>query len=146
DAPDAALLRLPLHGFLEPTHPYVVATTDWIRSELADGPFLHRYRVDTDDGVGGHEGAFLLCGFWLAENLAMQGKLDQAVETFVAHAEASNHVGLLAEEIEPRTGTLLGNFPQCFSHLGLINAALRIDQAMRLRDEGAHDVPHLIPT
>ena len=146
DAPDAALLRLPLHGFLEPTHPYVVETTEWIRKELGDGPFLHRYRVDTDDGVGGHEGAFLLCGFWLAENLAMQGRLEEAHETFVAHAEASNHVGLLAEEIDPSTGALLGNFPQAFSHLGLINAALRIDQAMRLADERSREVPHLIPT
>lgn len=146
DAPDAALLRLPLHGFLEPSHPYIVETTDWIRKELAHGPFLHRYRLDTDDGVGGREGAFLLCGFWLAENLAMQGRVDEALEVFVAHAEASNHVGLLAEEIDPSTGALLGNFPQAFSHLGLMNAALRIDAAMRLRDEGAHDVPHLIPT
>jgi GH15 family glucan-1,4-alpha-glucosidase len=145
DAPDAALLRMPLHSFLEPKHPYVVATTDFIRKELSEGPFLHRYRLDTDDGVGGHEGAFLLCGFWLAENLAMQARIEEALDVFVAHAEASNHVGLLAEEIDAKTGALLGNFPQAFSHLGLVNAALRIDLALRLRDEGSRDVPRLIP-
>ncbi|UJR86108.1 glycoside hydrolase family 15 protein [Sandaracinus amylolyticus] len=144
DVPDAALLRLPLHGFLEPRHPYVVETTEWVRKELSVGSFLYRYRLDTDDGVGGDEGAFLLCGFWLAENLALQGRLDEALEIFVAHAEASNHVGLLAEEIDPSNGMLLGNFPQAFSHLGLVNAALRIDLGMRLRDEGSHAAPHLM--
>lgn len=145
DAPDSALLRVPLHDFLEPRHPYVVETTEWLRKELAAGPFLYRYPHDTDDGVGGREGAFVLCGFWLAENLAMQGRVEEALETFVAHAESSNHVGLLAEEIDPTTKELLGNFPQTFSHLGLVNAALRIDLAMRLRDGGSQEVPHLIP-
>lgn len=145
DAPDSALLRIPLNHFLDPKHPYIVETTKWVRSALSDGKFLHRYRIDTDDGVGGQEGAFLLCGFWLAEALAMQGELDDALDVFVAHAEASNHLGLLAEEIDVRSGAQLGNFPQAFSHLGLVNAALRIDLAMRLRDGGSREVPHLIP-
>jgi GH15 family glucan-1,4-alpha-glucosidase len=145
DVPDAALLRIPLHSFMEPNDPYVVETTEWLRKELGTGPFLHRYRLDTDDGVGGEEGAFVLCGFWLAETYAMQGRVEDALDTFVAHAEASNHVGLLAEEIDPATGALLGNFPQSFSHLGMINAALRIALAMRLRDEGSDEVPRLIP-
>ncbi len=144
DVPDAALLRIPLHGFLDPTHPYVVETTRWVRNELCSGPFLYRYRDGTNDGVGGKEGAFVLCGFWLAEVYAMQGQIEDALEIFIAHAEASNHVGLLAEEIDPSSGALLGNFPQSFSHLGMINAALRIDRAMRLRDEGSSDVPYLI--
>ena len=97
-----------------------------------------------DDGVGGPEGAFVLCGFWLAEALAMAGRIEEAQEVFVAHAEGSNHLGLLAEEIDPNTGVLLGNFPQAFSHLGLINAAARIDLALRLRDEGSRKVPHLL--
>jgi GH15 family glucan-1,4-alpha-glucosidase len=93
--------------------------------------------------VGGDEGAFVLCGFWLAEVLAMAGQVDEAQRVFVAHAEASNHLGLLAEEIEPGTQTLLGNFPQAFSHVGLINAAARIDLALRLRDEGSPRVPEV---
>ena len=101
------------------------------------------YRYRTDDGVGGEEGAFVLCGFWLAEVLAMAGRIDEAHRVFVAHAEASNHLGLLAEQIEPRSRTLLGNFPQAFSHLGLINAAARIDLALRLRDEGSARVPEV---
>ncbi|RYG63272.1 glycoside hydrolase family 15 protein, partial [bacterium] len=101
-------------------------------------------RYHGGDGVAGPEGAFILCGFWLAEALALQGRLDEAREVFEAHSEASNHLGLLAEEIDPRNGTLLGNFPQAFSHLGLINAALRIDLGLRLRDEGSPRSPHLI--
>ena len=131
---DAALLLMPIHGFLEPEHPLITQTIDWLRSELGDGPFIRRYLMD--DGVGGAEGAFVLCGFWLAEALAMQGRLDEAQQVFVAHAESSNHVGLLAEEIDPTSGALLGNFPQAFSHLGLINAAVRIDRRLRQRDEG----------
>ena len=73
----------------------------------------------------------------------MTGQVEEAQRVFVAHAEASNHLGLLAEEIEPRTKALLGNFPQAFSHLGLINAAARIDLALRLRDEGSPRVPEV---
>ena len=113
-----------------------------MRAELGEGPFVRRYL--TDDGVGGPEGAFILCGFWLAEALALQGRVDEAQEIFTSHANASNHLGLLAEEIEPGSKELLGNFPQAFSHLGLINAALRINLALRLRDEGSHAGPHLV--
>lgn len=140
--PDAALLLLPIHGFLPPEHYLMHGTVDWVRKELSVGKLLHRYKID--DGVGGDEGAFVLCGFWLAEALALQGKLDDAREVFVAHADASNHLGLLAEEIDPANGRQLGNFPQAFSHLGLINAALRIDLGLRLRDEGSGRGPHLI--
>jgi GH15 family glucan-1,4-alpha-glucosidase len=119
----------------------VLGTLDWIRTELGAGPYVYRYRAD--DGVGGDEGAFVLCGFWLAEVLAMAGQIDEAQRVFVAHAEASNHLGLLSEEIEPGTQTLLGNFPQAFSHVGLINAAARIDVALRLRDEGSPRVPEV---
>ena len=141
--PDAALLLLSLHGFLPDDDPRLAETVRWVRRELSTGPFLHRYRGHAD-GVGGEEGAFVLCGFWLAEALALQGRLEEASEVFIAHAEASNHLGLLAEEIDPSNGGLLGNFPQAFSHLGLINAALRIDLALRLRDEGSARAPHLV--
>jgi GH15 family glucan-1,4-alpha-glucosidase len=116
-------------------------TVEWIRAELGAGHHVYRYR--SDDGVGGEEGAFVLCGFWLAEALAMAGRIDEAQQVFVAHAEASNHLGLLSEEIEPSSQALLGNFPQAFSHLGLINAAARIDLALRLRDEGSPRVPEV---
>ena len=137
--PDASLLLLPIHGFLPPTDERVLRTLEWIRAELGHGDYLYRYR--SDDGVGGEEGAFVLCGFWLAEVLAMAGRIDGAQQVFVAHAEASNHLGLLSEEIDPSSKTLLGNFPQAFSHLGLINAAARIDLALRLRDEGSPRIP-----
>ncbi len=144
ERPDASLLLLPTQGFLPDDDPRIAETVDWVRRELATGPFVHRYH--DADGVGGPEGAFVLCGFWLVEALALQGRLDEAREVFIAHAKAANHVGLLAEEIDPTGGTLLGNFPQAFSHLGLINAALRIDLGLRLRDEGSSRAPHLVGT
>jgi GH15 family glucan-1,4-alpha-glucosidase len=140
--PDATLLLLPAHGFLPDDDPRLVETVAWVQRELGTGKYMYRYHGE--DGVAGPEGAFILCGFWLAEALALQGRLDEAHEVFDAHAEASNHLGLLAEEIDPRNGTLLGNFPQAFSHLGLINAALRIDLGLRLRDEGSARTPHLV--
>ncbi len=130
---DAALLLLPIHHFVSADDPRTTRTVEWIRSELGDGPFLHRYRCD--DGVGGAEGAFLLCGFWLAEVLAMAGRLDEAQQVFATHVGASNHLGLLAEEYDPTSKAQLGNFPQAFSHLGVINAAHRIHAELRLRDE-----------
>ena len=137
--PDAALLLIPIHGFLDAADPRVDRTVRWVQQELSTGPFLYRYK--NDDGVGGREGAFVLCGFWLAEALALAGRLEEAQQVFVAHAQSSNHVGLLAEEIDPGSRELLGNFPQAFSHLGLINAAARIDLALRLRDEGSRQRP-----
>lgn len=141
DRPDATLLLLAIHGFLPDDDDRLRNTVAWVRDRLSMGPYLYRYH--DDDGVGGPEGAFILCGFWLAEALALQGDLDEASRIFTAHAEASNHVGLLAEELAPE-GELLGNFPQAFSHLGLINAALRIDLALRLRNEGSTRSPHLV--
>jgi alpha,alpha-trehalase len=145
DQPDASLLLLPIVGFEEPNHPLIVNTVQKVRRDLSDGKFVHRYRMD--DGVGGDEGAFVLCGFWLAEALAMTGEagmLEQAQEVFAAHVESSNHLGLLAEEVDPTTLQPLGNFPQAFSHLGLINAAARIDLGLRMQDEGLTEVPHLL--
>ena len=139
DHVDAALLLMPIHGFLPADDPRIGRTIARIRDELAQGPFVHRY--DAPDGVEGEEGAFVLCGFWLAEALAMAGRLDEAHEVFAAHAEAANHVGLLSEEIDATSGALLGNFPQAFSHLGLINAAARIDLALRLEDIGSPGTP-----
>ncbi|MBS2015681.1 MAG: glycoside hydrolase family 15 protein [Deltaproteobacteria bacterium] len=141
DRPDASVLQLALHGFLPDDDVRLVKTVDWVRRELGAGHWLYRYK--DPDGVAGPEGAFVLCGFWLAEAYALQGRIDEASEIFLAHAEASNHLGLLSEEIA-EDGTLLGNLPQAFSHLGLVNAALRIDLALRLRDEGSTNAPHLV--
>jgi GH15 family glucan-1,4-alpha-glucosidase len=138
---DATLLLLPVHGFLGVEDPRVQRTVERIRADLGSGPYLYRYHED--DGIDGQEGAFLLCGFWLAEVLALAGKLEEAQAVFFAHVEASNHVGLLSEEVDPGSGALLGNFPQAFSHLGLINAAWRIDTGLRLRDEGSSRSPRL---
>ena len=142
DHVDASLLSLPLYGLVDEHDPRLARTVERIRADLGTGSFVHRYKYD--DGVGGAEGAFVLCGFWLAEVLALMGKLDEAQRVFVDHVNASNHVGLLAEELDPTSLQQLGNFPQSFSHLGLINAALRIDLALRLRDEGSDQAPHLV--
>ncbi|MFN3200369.1 MAG: glycoside hydrolase family 15 protein [Bradymonadia bacterium] len=126
--PDGALLLLPIIGFLPPDDARVVATVEWLQSTLSEGHFIHRYRSRHDDGVGGAEGAFLLCGFWLVEALALMGRTEQAAQIFEAHLGCANAVGLLAEEVDPATGAALGNFPQAFSHLGVINAALALNR------------------
>ncbi len=138
---DATLLLMPLYGFLPADDPRVRRTLDRIRKELSHGPFLRRY--DGGDGIDADEGAFVLCGFWLAEALALEGRLDGALEVFHEHVRATNHLGLLAEEIDPADRSPLGNFPQAFSHLGLIQAAARLDLALRLRDEGRAAPPRL---
>lgn len=136
---DATLLLLPIYGFLDGADPRALRTVDRVRNELGAGRYLYRYKAD--DGIAGDEGAFLLCGFWLAEALALAGRVDEALEVFGAHAGAANHVGLLAEEVDPADGSPLGNFPQAFSHLGLIQAAARLDLALRQRDEGLATAP-----
>jgi GH15 family glucan-1,4-alpha-glucosidase len=136
---DATLLLFPLYGFLPPGDPRVRRTLERVMRELRDGRYLRRY--SSDDGIPSHEGAFVLCGFWLAEALALDGRLDEALQVFHDHSHAANHVGLLSEEVEPQTGRALGNFPQAFSHLGLIQAAARLDLALRMRDEGNEHPP-----
>ena len=139
--PDATLLLLPAYGIVPADDPRTLATIDFVKERLSDRGFMYRYHYD--DGLSGPEGAFILCGFWLAEALAMAGRLEEAMQVFERHAEASNHVGLLSEEIDPSTGMLLGNFPQGFSHMGLIHAAARIDLGRRLRDERSRRHPIL---
>jgi GH15 family glucan-1,4-alpha-glucosidase len=130
---DAANLMLPIVGFLPPGDPRILATVDAIAERLTDGSGLvYRYRTEGGvDGLAGREGTFLLCTFWLAQALAMAGQVARAREVFARAAAYANDVGLLAEEADPATGELLGNFPQAFSHIGLVNAAWAIDQAER---------------
>ncbi len=122
---DASCLVMSLVGFLPGDDPRVVATIDAIEAHLTDDRGLvYRYRAD--DGLDGEEGTFLLCTFWLAEALARAGQLDRARDVFERAASCRNDVDLLAEEVDAATGELLGNFPQAFSHIGLVNAAWAI--------------------
>jgi GH15 family glucan-1,4-alpha-glucosidase len=126
---DAALLVIPLVRFLPPDDPRLVSTVEAIQRRLAEGELVFRYRGD--DGLPGQEGAFLICSFWLVEALARMGRHDEADAFFNRLLQRRNDVGLLSEEIDPATGALLGNFPQGFSHIGLINAALTLEEEER---------------
>ncbi|WP_271221481.1 glycoside hydrolase family 15 protein [Streptosporangium carneum] len=119
---DAAALMLPMVGFLPGDDPRVRATVDAVAARLTDERGLvHRYRAA--DGLAGDEGTFLLCTFWLAHALALAGHGGPARQAFRDAASHANDVGLLAEEVDSSTGEPIGNFPQAFSHIGLINAA-----------------------
>jgi GH15 family glucan-1,4-alpha-glucosidase len=125
---DASNLMIPIVGFLPASDPRVLATIDAIEERLTDDRGLV-YRYLAEDGLEGEEGTFLLCTFWLAQALAMSGQPARARAVFDRAAAFVNDVGLLAEEVDPHSGELLGNFPQAFSHIGLINAAWAISQA-----------------
>lgn len=124
---DAAALLIPLVGFLPPTDERVLSTIDAIERELLKGGLVLRYR--SNDGLSGDEGTFVICSFWLVNALARAGRRDRAEQLFEHVVGFANELGLLAEEIDPDTGELLGNFPQAFSHIGLITAAWDIDRA-----------------
>ncbi|MET8474875.1 glycoside hydrolase family 15 protein [Streptomyces sp. NPDC006422] len=125
---DAALLLLPRVGFLPPDDPRVVGTVDAVREELSYEGFLRRYSADETvvDGLPGQEGTFLVCSFWLADALHMTGRTKEARELFERLVALRNDVGLLAEEYDPVAGRQLGNFPQAFSHIGLVGTALTL--------------------
>ncbi|MEU9378483.1 glycoside hydrolase family 15 protein [Streptomyces sp. NPDC048255] len=125
---DASLLALPLRRVLPADHPMMVATCRAVAERLdAGGGLLYRYLPEeSPDGVGGPEGAFLLCSFWLADNLVGQGRVGEAVELFDRLCTYSNELGLLPEQLAPGDGTFLGNFPQGLSHVGLISSAVLI--------------------
>jgi GH15 family glucan-1,4-alpha-glucosidase len=128
---DASNLMMAIVGFLPATDPRMLATIEATGKRLTDDRGLvYRYRTEGGvDGLAGEEGTFLLCTFWLAQALAMAGKVERAREVFERAARFVNDVGLLAEEVDPDTGELLGNFPQAFSHIGLVNAAWAISEA-----------------
>ena len=124
DAVDAALLQIPQTGFVAADSPVMLATVARIEEDLVDAHgFVRRYVPDGSDGVGGGEGAFLMCTFWLVEQYARSGRRDEAVALMDRLLAIRNDVGLLAEEYDARCGELLGNYPQAFSHLALIRAA-----------------------
>ncbi|HEX5506837.1 MAG TPA: glycoside hydrolase family 15 protein [Thermomicrobiales bacterium] len=136
DTLDAALLTLPLYDYVDAAHPRMRATCARIHERLARGPLLYRYQ-DTDDGLPPGEGAFGICSFWAVECLARGGDVAQAGAAFEQLLTYANDVGLFAEEIDPDTGAALGNFPQAFTHVGLINAALTLAERRGERVEQA---------
>ncbi|KAJ3066832.1 hypothetical protein HK102_007551 [Quaeritorhiza haematococci] len=129
---DASVLVMMEVGFLPPDDPRLVGTVAAIEKELMHGGFVDRYRTESGvDGLEGTEGAFLLCTFWLADNYALMGRLDDAKRIFEGVLAVCNDVGLLAEEYDVKARRQLGNFPQAFSHLGLVNTAWHLDRAGR---------------
>ena len=127
NALDASLLLVPLVGFLPPDDPRVKGTIAAIERELAPDGFVRRYSTEhVDDGIGGPEGAFLACSFWLADAYAISGRTRDAAALFERLLDVRNDLGLLAEEYEPGARRLLGNFPQGFSHIGVVNTAFNL--------------------
>ena len=114
----------------------MTGTVGAIERELDIGGFLLRYQTDGHDGLEGHEGAFLLCSFWLVEVYALQDRVAEAEALLDKLIDVSNDLGLLAEEVDVETGEMLGNFPQAFSHVGLVMAALAL-----CRRRGRGEVP-----
>jgi alpha,alpha-trehalase len=140
DELDASSLMLPLVGLLPADDPRVLATINAIEERLTDDRGLV-YRYRTHDGLEGEEGAFLLCTFWLAQALARAGQPTRARAVFDRAAAFVNDVGLLAEEVDPHSGEFLGNFPQAFSHIGLVNAAWAISETELRQTPPAESVP-----
>ncbi len=127
DEPDAANLLMPLVGFISPKHPKFRENLDATIRELSLNGLVYRYK--TKDNLRGQEGTFTLCTLWLTQCLAKMGRVSDATALFEKILQHANHVGLYSEQIDPQNGDALGNFPQAFTHLNLINAALDIDAA-----------------
>ena len=137
---DASNLMIPIVGFVPHDDPRARATADRIADELSADGFVYRYVADGVDGLSGEEATFAICSFWLVECLARAGEGERARELFERLLGFCNDVGLLAEEIDPHSGELIGNFPQAFSHLGLIQAAIALDlpeMSMSMMQAGA---------
>jgi GH15 family glucan-1,4-alpha-glucosidase len=136
---DASLLLIPLVGFLPAADPRVQGTLRAIEDRLViDGEFVLRYETeDPDDGLPAGEGAFLACSFWLVDNYVLQGRYAEARKLFDRLLSRCNDVGLLAEEFDPQSGRMLGNFPQAYSHVGLINSALNLSRQTGPAEERA---------
>lgn len=125
---DASLLHIVQMGFISPTDPKMLSTVARIEEELLDAQgFLHRYLTDGSDGLEGDEYPFLICSFWLIEQYALSGRLEEAKEMMERVLSIQSPLGLLAEEYSPTHGRLAGNFPQAFSHIGLVRAARAIN-------------------
>ncbi|EQD54204.1 glycoside hydrolase 15-related protein, partial [mine drainage metagenome] len=145
DQLDASLLRIPLVGFLPPSDPRVIATINAINTSLLDDGLVLRYRTHDEntnatggvDGLTGREGAFLACSFWLVDCLHLIGRTEDARDLFTRLLALRNDLGLLSEEYDTTAHRLVGNFPQAFSHVSLVNSAYRLSR---------HDEPRSTPT
>jgi alpha,alpha-trehalase len=139
---DASNLLLPLVGFIAPDDPRMRSTVDRIIEHLTDERgFVYRYHAeDTDDGLSGGEGTFTICTFWLVDNLSMQGRIDEARALFERLLGYASHLGLFSEEIDSKKNIALGNFPQAFTHIALINSASNLRKA-ELRASEHHTDP-----
>ncbi|MEN8515539.1 glycoside hydrolase family 15 protein [Burkholderia sp. RS02] len=127
DELDASVLLMPLLGFLPPEDPRIVGTVEAIERELLHDGLVMRYRTtEYDDGLPPGEGTFLACSFWLVDNYALLGRIDDAHRLFSRLLSLSNDLGLLAEEYDPVAGRLVGNFPQAFSHVALVHTAMNL--------------------
>jgi GH15 family glucan-1,4-alpha-glucosidase len=136
---DASLLLLPVVGFLPPQDPRVIGTIEAIERRLMVGGFVQRYDTSrSDDGLPPGEGAFLACSFWLVDAYVMLGRLDDAQALFKRLAALCNDVGLLSEEYDPQSKELLGNFPQAFSHVALVNSAFNLTRAAKPAEQRAN--------
>lgn len=127
---DASLLLIPISGFLPAQDPRVLGTIDAIQQDICSGPFVWRYSTEEGvDGLAGGEGAFLICSFWLVSALAMAGRVEEAERNLGQLRALQNDVGLFSEEYDPAAQRLLGNFPQAFSHIGLLHSIFTISEA-----------------
>ncbi len=141
DVLDASVLLMPMVHFIKGDDPKMLSTIRAIEDRLCPDGLVYRYLPhEVDDGLEGREGAFTLCSFWMVDNLVFAGRLADAREMFSNLIDYGNDLGLFSEEINPETGEFLGNFPQAFTHMALINAAVNIDRAERRLQEG-HEGP-----
>ncbi|MGW3725553.1 glycoside hydrolase family 15 protein [Streptomyces sp. NPDC000851] len=130
-AVDASLLALPLRQVVPADHPRMVATATAVAERLsAGGGLLYRYlHKESPDGLAGDEGAFVLCSFWLVDNLIGQGRIEEAEELYASLCARASPLGLLSEQIDPSTGEFMGNFPQAFSHIGITASGVNLARA-----------------
>jgi GH15 family glucan-1,4-alpha-glucosidase len=135
---DASSLLIPLMEFLPCEDTRVQGTVEAIRKHLMRDGFVYRYL--NDDGLPGKEGCFILCTFWLIDVLALSGRVEEAAALFSNACAHASPLGLLAEEIDAGTGEQLGNYPQAYSHIGLINSALYLGKALGRRQHGPEPV------
>jgi len=137
---DASLLLIPITGFLPSSDPRVKGTVDAIQRELMVDGLVMRYRThESLDGLPPGEGVFLACSFWLADNLVLQGRRDEARAIFERLLSLRNDVGLLSEEYDPAAKRFLGNFPQAFSHVALINTAMNLAERAKPVEQRAEE-------